>query len=143
MHRFAPAMPPLPCEHDGTMSRLIMFVLAAAACTHDTPKPADPAPVTDPTPVAAPAADPAPCADVASHMVKLGSVTEPHAFAELITRHCKDEQWSVEARRCFLTANSNDDGIGCESKLTKVQLDAFVTDVKAHGATPIVQKPTQ
>src|SRR3569832_2496636 len=80
------------------MTRLCLLA-SLVACSHsDAPPPAQP------TVAAVPAADPAPCPDVATQTVKLMPGSE--GAKPVIARHCIDDAWSVELRKCMLLALS-------------------------------------
>jgi hypothetical protein len=124
------------------MSR-ILGVLMVISCGHSEPKP--PAPVTQPVQssnMAKPDADPAPCDVVTKHMVKLSPVTDPQVFVEILERHCRTDLWSLEARRCYLTSNSFEEAVPCETKLSSAQFKALKDEVEKRGATVVRPKPT-
>src|SRR5262245_54626801 len=116
------------------------IVLLLTSCHHDQPKPADPAPPANAgaSTAAQPADDPAPCEPAVAHSLKLTDNSSPDAKAFLM-RHCRDDGWSVEFRKCVLLANTFDEGVGCESKLTKAQLEILTKDAEANGG--VVAKP--
>jgi hypothetical protein len=126
------------------MSRLLAIIVLAA-CSHQEPKPATPAPV-------APASEPAraesqdvPCEQVATAMIKTGQgVLDLEAARHVVMLHCKDDLWSAEARRCVV-ASAGDPA--CEAKFSAAQHREFENDMKAHGITvahpPLVTPPQQ
>src|SRR5947207_952965 len=108
------------------MSRLIVLAVLVA-CGHHDAKPVTP--VERPSEPAVAPADPAPCEDVAVHAMKLSPTTEKNTWVPILTRHCKDDLWSLETRKCFLTSNTLDEGAACEKKMTDAQLKSLDADI--------------
>ena len=118
------------------MMRVVVVVMVVG-CTKNEPKPVAPGPATPLTSEAAqPAADPAPCDQAVEHMIKISRTTgDTKPLNEMMRRHCADDLWSLEARKCYLLANSWDEGLACESKLSAAQVKSLEDDIKAQGST--------
>jgi hypothetical protein len=125
------------------MLRMVVVVLFVA-CSHNEAKPVAPTPVA-PTAAsgsggdsatAVAAADSAPCDEVAVHVIRISRTSgDTKPLTEMMRRHCNDDLWSADARKCYLTANSWDEGIACEPKLTAAQVKLLSDDLEAHGST--------
>jgi hypothetical protein len=114
------------------MTRLFWATALAlvAACGGSDPKPVDPA---------VPAADPAPCADVATHaMALLGKEMATDAIHEVVVRHCRDDQWSVELRTCMLLAKTQAELEPCQAKFVGTQHESLHKDLDALATGPTV-----
>jgi hypothetical protein len=116
-----------------------LLAIALFACGNSS-APVDPA---------QPAADPAPCADVAAHELQLMNIgflgdQKTGAMKLKLQARCHDDSWSVEARRCVLTATSFDEMGACQDKLSAAQRAAYQheirgsndPDVEGSGAPP-------
>ena len=119
------------------MVRMVVVVLVVA-CSHNEQKPVAPASAAPEvsSEAAQAAADPAPCDEVAAHVIRISRTTgDTKPLVEMMRRRCADDLWSVEARKCYLTASSWDEGVACESKLSAAQVKSLDEDIKAHGST--------
>jgi len=96
------------------MTRLCLLAFLVACSHSDAPPPAQP------TVAAVPAADPAPCPDVATQTVKLMPGSE--GAKPVIERHCIDDAWSVELRKCMLLAQSQQELESCQQRFAGTQL---------------------
>lgn len=109
----------------------VVLSCALAACG-GSPKPAVPEP-PPPPPAAA-----ASCEDVSAHLVALLHPADESGAAELATR-CNEDQWSAEARACFVGAKDEAAVSGCMDLLTPAQRDAQMgagDDATAPGGPP-------
>jgi hypothetical protein len=97
------------------MSRMRCALVLIAACSGSGATAVDPA---------RPAADPAPCSEVATHELQVTSFL-PAATKLAIESRCRDDAWSVDARRCIVTATGFDEMSACYDKLTSIQRTAF------------------
>lgn len=94
------------------------------------------------TTVAQPAADPAPCAAVAAReLVVMGFL--PPAIKLAIESRCRDDQWSVDARRCIVTATGFDEMSACYDKLTSAQRTAYQHILRGSDDVPDAPPPPQ
>ncbi|MFT3697970.1 MAG: hypothetical protein QM831_32820 [Kofleriaceae bacterium] len=83
--------------------------------------------------VAQPAADPAPCADASANAVKfLGKDEAPYAdkIAGVMKKRCDEDKWSVDLRKCLLTAKSEQDLDPCEKFFAGSQMQLFKADLE-------------
>jgi len=94
------------------------------------------------TTVAQPAADPAPCSEVAARELAVMGFL-PVATKLAIESHCHDDQWSVDARRCIVTATGFDEMSACYDKLTSAQRIAFQHVLRGSDDLPDALPPTQ
>jgi len=102
------------------MRSLLVFLLACGS----TPT----KPTADP---AVPAADPAPCTEVATNIVKFIDPAMPTGpVHDLIVRHCTDDKWSVELRKCIVTGKSEKDLDPCEHDFVGTQIEDFKRDLE-------------
>jgi hypothetical protein len=119
------------------MSRFLAIGLLVA-CSHNEPKaatPVPPAPALQSSTRAEPE-DPAPCEAVAAAILKTKSDSiDADKVRGVILSHCRDDQWSVNARKCVVTADTDTGPGACWSKFTDAQNAAFVKDMKDHGVT--------
>jgi hypothetical protein len=119
----------------------VWVVVLVVACAHDKPKPASLENRRQPTPARAPTApaierERAPCDEVADHVIQISRTSgDTKSLTEMIRRRCTDDAWSLDARTCYLTANSWDEGLACEPKLTAAQVKTLEDDIKAMGST--------
>jgi hypothetical protein len=85
-------------------------------------------PTVDP---AVPAADPAPCTAVAANIVKFIDPGMPtDQVHDLIVRHCTDDKWSVELRKCIVTGKGEKDLDPCEHDFVGTQIEDFKRDLE-------------
>ncbi|MEO8549331.1 MAG: hypothetical protein ABI678_05145 [Kofleriaceae bacterium] len=114
------------------MNRLV-FVLLLAACSHGSnqPPPAEPA---------VPAADPAPCGDVADHTAML-LAKQADQLKAVIVKHCTEDKWSVELRRCGLLAKTAAELEPCHQEFVGTQFESLKKDVDALAAKPVQDVP--
>jgi hypothetical protein len=114
------------------MKRLV-FVLLLAACSHgnNAPPPAEPA---------VPAADPAPCSDVADNTAKLMAKQSDQLKAVLV-KHCTEDKWSVELRKCGLLAKTEAELEPCHKEFVGTQFESLKKDVEALESTPVQDVP--
>jgi hypothetical protein len=94
------------------------------------------------TTVAQPAADPAPCREVAAHELAVISFLPPATRLEIESR-CRDDQWSVDARRCIVTATGFDEMSACYDKLTAAQRAAYQHILRGSDELPETAPPAQ
>jgi hypothetical protein len=119
-----------------------LAVILMVACSHNDPKPTQPvARTSDPAPSDPAQAEAVTCEAVAARALKFDRTPDGKTAAELMTRHCRDDGWSPEYRRCIVTSNTWDEAVGCESKLSRAQLDELSKDAEAHGFTVARQPP--
>jgi len=95
-------------------------------------------PTVDP---AVAAGDPAPCAAVAANIVKFIDPGMPNdKVSELIVRHCTDDKWSVELRKCIVSGKTEKDLDPCEHDFVGTQIEDFKRDLEKleppHNAQP-------
>ncbi len=122
------------------MSRVIAIALFAA-CSHNEPKPAEPA-APESTTQAAPG-DPAPCEAVTVAILKTGGDTlDVDKVKNVILRQCKDDHWSPELRRCVVTATGTEGAGLCTPKFSRAQSEAYNLDMQAHGVTVLQPPPS-
>ena len=122
------------------MLRLFAIGLLVA-CSHNEPKSAEPVMPAPESSARAEPPDPAPCEAVAVAILKTKSDSIPeNKVRGVIVSHCRDDQWSVEARRCVVTASS-DTVSACWSKFTNAQNEAYAKDMKEHGVTVLHRTP--
>ena len=113
-----------------------LWVVVGVACSHNEPTPEQPlahhaaSPETSPT-KAMPPVDPAPCEQAIAHAMKL-TPAQPTS-RDIVLRHCKADEWSLEARRCFLAASNFDQALPCVSKMTTQQVDAVDAELMTVG----------
>jgi hypothetical protein len=117
------------------------FVIAAllVGCGGTSTPPAEPA-RTQPH-AESPPAQPdnnAPCDVMADRIMKFGRADE--SARPIYIRHCIDDKYSLETRRCFLTMNAWEDAQSCMSTMTKAQLDAITADAEARGYHVVKKK---
>jgi hypothetical protein len=114
------------------MSRMRCALVLIAACGSGATS-------VDP---ARPATDPAPCSEVAAHeLVVMGFL--PPATKLAIESHCRDDRWSVDARRCIVTATGFDEMSACYDKLTSGQRTAFQHVLRGSDDLPDTAPPGQ
>jgi hypothetical protein len=92
-----------------------------AACGSGAVPPSEPA---------QPAADSAPCHEVAAHELTVMNIgflpaAKTDAMRVAIETHCHDDRWTLDARRCVVTATGFDDMSACLDKLTPAQRTAY------------------
>ena len=51
-------------------------------------------------------------------------------FAAVVLRRCNADAWSIELRRCVVSAKTVDDASACDKLSTKDQRDAFAEDLE-------------
>ena len=139
------------------MTRALLFSLLVA-CGGGTQQVAK---VEPPKPDPIPATAGPDCKTVASHTVTtidaaaLGD--KGPAMVTLLEKRCTEDKWSDEARSCFATIQSDDEGQGCaDGKLTEAQREAVKRDAgellgegnesmkkKEEGATGGAPKPDE
>jgi hypothetical protein len=103
--------------------RSLLFVVLVACGSSPPPKPS-----VDP---AVPAADPAPCTEVAANVVKFIDPGMPtDKVGELIVRHCRDDKWSVDLRKCIVTGKTEKDLDPCEKDFVGTQIEDFKRDLE-------------
>lgn len=117
------------------MSRVLVFAsivpLALAACSHKPP--VDPA-----------TSEHATCQDAAGRIVSFMDKTIPADKATaLLVRHCVDDKWTLDLRRCVAAAHTEQELDPCESKFDQAQLDAFRKDLDASGIVPRGADPVE
>jgi len=127
---------------------VVMGVVATVvACSHNESKPAALANRRQP-PARAPSTpalerERAPCDEVANHVIRISRTTgDTKPLTEMMRQRCTDDLWSLDARKCYLTANSWDEGLACEPNLTPAQVKSLEDDIKAHGSTMGHPPPT-
>ncbi|CAN5115867.1 hypothetical protein BH11MYX1_BH11MYX1_30430 [soil metagenome] len=105
------------------MQRLLLSV-ALVACGGGSTAP------TAPSNVAQPAADPAPCEDASTNAVKFLDKDMPADKVKgVMMQHCTGDKWSVDTRKCLLTAKSLEELDGCAKQLTPEQQAGFKGDL--------------
>ncbi len=110
------------------MKSIVLAVVLAACGGSSTPP-------TDPSAVAKPAADPAPCEDAAANAVTFLSKDAPADKVKVvITKHCTAEAWTVDTRKCLLTAKSVEEIEACAKSFTPEQQTALRHDVETLDA---------
>lgn len=121
------------------MRSLLFSVLIA--CGGSSAPPADHA-------VAQPAADPAPCADASANAIKFLDKDEaPIAdkVGAVMTQRCNEDKWSVDLRKCLVTAKSQQELDPCEKFFAGNQLQLFKADLEkldpANGASAAPTNP--
>jgi hypothetical protein len=97
--------------------------------------------------VAQPPADPAPCADVATHELAVMSIgfigdQKTSTMRLKIQARCHDDSWSLEARRCVLTAAGFDDMTACHDKLSSTQRTALQHELRGSNDADIPEQPS-
>ncbi len=115
------------------MSRMRCALVLIAACGGSGSGAVDPA---------QPAADPAPCSEVAAHELAVMGFLPP-AITLAIESRCRDDQWSVDARRCIVTATGFDELSACYDKLTAAQRAAYQHVLRGSDDVPETAPPTQ
>jgi hypothetical protein len=125
------------------MSRLLIIAVVAA-CSHHEPQPTKPGSLTsspEPSTQAVPE-DSVTCEAVAAAMIKTGDLGLPAKSArEIIMRHCKDDLWSADARRCVVVT-TGDTRAACDVKFSDTQHREFEKDMAAHGITVLHPAPS-
>jgi hypothetical protein len=86
--------------------------------------------------------DPAPCSEVAAHELAVMGFLPP-AIKLAIESRCRDDQWSVDARRCIVTATGFDEMSACYDKLTAAQRAAYQHILRGSDDVPDTAPPTQ
>jgi hypothetical protein len=61
---------------------------------------------------------------------------------DLYLRHCRDDKWPPEVKRCLLTSNTWDERVVCSTTLTKEQYDALTKEGEARGYFVAKPPPT-
>ncbi len=120
----------------------IVLAVALAACGGSSTPPADP------TTVAKPAADPAPCEDAAANAVTFLAKEMPADKVKVVmVKHCTADAWTVDTRKCLLTAKSIEELDACSKAFTPEQQSAFKQELEtldpgaAAPATPPANTP--
>jgi len=120
------------------MYRLLALALVAACGGSD--------PSAAPVDLAQPAADPAPCPDVASHELQIMNIgflgdQKTGDLKAKIRARCHDDGWTLDARRCILTATGFDDMSACQDKLTPAQRAAYQRDMQGSNEPQVPDSP--
>jgi hypothetical protein len=113
----------------------VLAAVLTVACTHTSPNAA---------PIEPARREPVTCEAASLRALKSWAMAllfdqgVPHddnIAVELMTRHCRDDNWSLDFRSCIVTTKSWDEALECKPSLTRAQLDAFSKDAEAHGFT--------
>jgi hypothetical protein len=82
------------------------------------------------------------CNEVAAHELAVMGFLPP-AITLAIESHCRDDGWSVDARRCIVAATGFDEMSACYDKLTASQRTAFQHVLRGSDDLPDTPPPTQ
>jgi hypothetical protein len=118
----------------------LLLAVALVACGGPSTPP------SDLSNVAKPAADPAPCEDaIANAGTFLDTARPADKVKGVMMQHCTADKWSVEARRCLLTAKSREELGGCAKSFTPEQDAGVKGDLEkldASGAGSVGTPPS-
>ena len=128
-------------------TRWMVGVVVAAACSHHEPAPKaanqNVPPNTEATAAkstrtaAVADEDPAPCDAVARQVIAISRTdgTGTKDVIAMLRGRCIADNWSLDARKCYLVASTWDEGLRCESKLTEFQVRSAEAEINARGST--------